>query len=144
MTSNRETATSVGLLLLRVGIGGLMLVHGVAKLLGFNEMSETFLDPIGLGSKLSLVMAIGAEVGCSLLLIVGAATRLAAIPLAITMLVALFLVHGADPWKVKELAAVFLLVYVSLLLTGPGRFSVDHWWATRRNKGDNARTETTR
>jgi putative oxidoreductase len=39
MGVNRETATSVGLLLLRVGIGCLMLVHGVAKIQGFSEMS---------------------------------------------------------------------------------------------------------
>lgn len=141
MNSNRETATSIGLFLLRVGIGCLMLVHGVAKIQGFSQMSEAFPDPIGLGSKLSLIMAIGAEVGCSLLLIVGAATRLAAIPLAVTMLVALFVVHGQDPWKVKELAAAYLLVYVSLLLTGPGRFSLDHWWVTKRSEGEISRME---
>jgi putative oxidoreductase len=94
-----------------------------------------------LGSKFSLILAIGAEVGCSLLLIVGAASRLAVIPLAVTMLVALLIVHGKDPWKVKELAAAFLLVYVALLLTGPGRFSLDHWWATKRSKGENTRRE---
>jgi putative oxidoreductase len=72
MNSTRESLTSVGLLLLRVGIGCLMLVHGVAKLQGFSQLSESFADPIGLGSKFSLILAIGAEVGCSLLLIVGA------------------------------------------------------------------------
>lgn len=134
MDKKRETVTSVGLLLLRVGIGCLMLVHGVAKIQGFGEMSQAFPDPIGLGSKLSLIMAIGAEVGCSLLLIVGLMSRVAAIPLAFTMIVALFVVHRADPWQVKELAAAYLLVYVSLLLTGPGRFSLDHmWWSKRTN-----------
>ena len=96
-------------------------------------MSTAFPDPIGLGSKFSLIMAISAEVGCSILLIAGIAPRLAAIPLAFTMIVALFIVHSADPWNVKELAAVYLLVYVTLVLTGPGRFSLDHWWLTRRD-----------
>ncbi|WP_205855218.1 DoxX family protein [Pirellula sp. SH-Sr6A] len=126
MSPNRETLTSAGLLLLRVGLGGLMLVHGIPKVQGFSAMSAAFPDPIGLGSQLSLILAIGAEVGCSLLLIAGFATRLATIPLAFTMFVALFLVHGSDPWKVKELAAVYLLGYVSLFLTGPGCFSLDH------------------
>ncbi len=81
-------------------------------------------------------MAIGAEVGCSLLLIVGLASRLAAIPLAFTMLVALFVVHANDPWKVKELAATYLLVYVALMLAGPGRFSLDHSLFTRHTKVD--------
>jgi putative oxidoreductase len=121
-----------------------MLVHGVAKIQGFSQISEAFPDPIGLGSTLSLIMAIGIEVGCSLLLIVGVASRLAAIPLALTMLVALFIVHREDPWKMKELAATYLLVYVSLVLTGPGRFSLDHWWVTNRSKGESAGVENKR
>jgi putative oxidoreductase len=118
--------TSVGLLILRVAFGSMMLVHGIPKLMGFSEMADQFPDPLGMGSQLSLVAAIGAEVGCSLLLIFGLGTRFAAIPLAITMMVALFVVHASDPWKVKELAAVYLAVYVSLALTGPGQFSLDH------------------
>lgn len=125
MNLKNEKLTSIGLLLLRVGIGGLMLAHGIAKVQGFGEMSGSFPDPIGMGSKLSLIMAIGAEVGCSILLVVGLFSRLAAIPLAFTMVVAMLVVHGADPWKVKELAAIYLLVYVSLILTGPGLFSLD-------------------
>lgn len=68
-----------------------------------------------MGSRLNLVSAIGAEFGCSLLLIVGLGTRLAAIPLVFTMLVALFIAHGADAWQKKELAAVYLAVYAVLV-----------------------------
>ena len=123
--SSRNTALSMGLLLLRVAFGCLMLVHGVQKVMGFSEMADKFPDPIGIGSQLSLICAIGAEVGCSLLLIVGLGTRLAAIPLAFTMIVALFIVHASDPWKVKELAAVYVSVYLSLIFTGAGEFSLD-------------------
>lgn len=141
MNCQRECLTSTGLLILRVGIGGLMLVHGIAKIQGFSEMSAAFPDPLGLGSQLSLLLAIGAEVGGSILLIVGLASRLAAVPLAFTMLIALFVVHSADPWNVKELAAAYLLVYVSLLLTGPGSFSLDHLWFGRRCKSLESRSE---
>ncbi|QDT10875.1 Putative oxidoreductase CatD [Planctomycetes bacterium K23_9] len=123
---HKDKPISAGLLVLRVGIGGMMLVHGLTKLNGFSVMADKFPDPIGVGSQLSLIMAIAAEVGCSLLLIIGFATRLAAIPLAFTMIVALFIVHADDPWKAKELAAVYLLVYASLLMTGAGSFSIDH------------------
>ncbi|TWU25471.1 DoxX [Novipirellula galeiformis] len=133
MNLRSEKLTSTGLLFLRVGIGVLMLVHGIAKLKGFGEMADQFPDPIGVGSKLSLILAIGAEVGCSLLLIVGFATRLALLPLVMTMVVALFVVHRADPWVAKELAAIYLLVYLSLLMTGPGRFSIDNGCCGRRN-----------
>lgn len=116
----------VGLLLLRVAFGCFMLVHGIQKLLGFSTLSEVFPDPIGLGSQLSLIMAIGAEVGCSLLLILGLGTRLATLPLAFTMIIAVVVVHGADPWKMKELAAIYLAAYAVIFVTGPGRISLDH------------------
>ncbi|MCC9656207.1 DoxX family protein [Rhodopirellula halodulae] len=126
--ASREEAPlpmSIGLLLLRVGISVLMLVHGIAKVKGFSEMSEGFPDPLGMGHQTSLIMAIASEVGCSLLLIAGLFTRLAALPLAFTMVVAAFVVHADDPWQKKELAIVYLLVYASIALLGPGRFALD-------------------
>jgi putative oxidoreductase len=125
MMMNRSTALAAGLLVLRVAVGGFMLVHGWQKLTAFNELADVFPDPIGMGSQLSLIAAIGAEVGCSLLLVVGLATRLAALPLAFTMIIALLVVHGADPWQKKELAAIYLSIYVAIGLMGPGRFSLD-------------------
>ena len=91
-------------------------------------MADKFPDPLGMGSRMSLISAIGTELGCSLLLITGVATRLVALPLAFTMIVALFVVHGNDPWKVKELAAYYLAVYIALLFLGAGRFSLDQFF----------------
>lgn len=123
----------IGLLLLRLAFGWFMLVHGMQKLLGFSEKVGQFPDPIGIGSQLSLIMAIGAEVGCSVLLIVGLGTRLAVLPLAFTMIIALFVVHGADPWKTKELAAIYLAAYVILFVTGPGSLSLDAMLSSKRS-----------
>lgn len=137
MNTVANSLTAIGLLILRVGFGCLMLVgHGWAKLSGFSDKVDTFPDPIGVGSQLGLVLAIFAEFGCSILLILGLATRIAAIPLAATMGVALFLVHAADPWQTKELAAVYLTVYISLILTGPGPISLDHLIWKRKNRAD--------
>lgn len=131
-----ENLQSTGLLVLRVSFACLMLVHGMQKLMGFSAMADKFPDPLGMGSQLSLIMTIGAEVGCSLLLILGLGTRLAAMPLAFTMIVALFIIHADDAWKVKELAAVYLCVYASLILTGAGQFSLDHLiWRKRQSAG---------
>lgn len=127
-----DKMNSLGLLILRVAFGCFMLVHGIPKLKGFSEMSDKFPDPLGIGSQFSLISAIGAEVGCSLLLILGLGTRIAALPLVFTMLIALFVVHGADPWQKKELAALYLAVYVTLVLTGGGRCSLDHFLWRRR------------
>lgn len=115
-----------GLLVLRLGTGLVMaLAHGVTKLQNFGPMSQRFLDPIGLGAPFALSMAIFAELVCSLLIALGLFTRLAALPFVITMLTAVFVAHGGDPWGDKEAAFMFLVPGVAILFAGPGRFSID-------------------
>lgn len=122
-----HVTTSCGLLVLRVSYGAFMLFgHGLGKLRGYGDMVDKFADPFGLGMKASLILAIFAEFGCSILLMIGLLTRLACIPLAVTMSVALFMIHGNDDWNTKERAAMYLAIYVVLLLTGPGKYSLDH------------------
>lgn len=125
MLIGKDGQVDIGLLMLRVGIGAFMMVHGIQKIIGFSDAAGGFPDPLGVGNQLSLIMAIGAEAGCSALLVLGLFTRIAAMPLAFTMVIACFVVHGGDPWKVKELAAVYLFVYVIIIVTGPGRLSLD-------------------
>lgn len=115
----------LGLLVLRLASGGMMLTHGWPKLANFAERVENFRDPIGLGSELSLVLAIFAEVVCSLLLMAGLATRWALIPLLFTMFVAVFIVHAEDPWSKQELGLFYFSVFAVLMLTGPGKYSLD-------------------
>ena len=123
----------IALLLLRVGIGSLMLVHGVPKMGGlFSGGDIQFPSIFGLGATLSLCLAVFAEVICSIFLIVGLGTRLAAVPLIITMLVAVFYIHGNDPFIKQEMGIHYLLAYVLLLITGPGKFSLDQWWFNRK------------
>lgn len=119
-------SADLGLLILRVSIGSMMLFgHGLPKLLAFSEKAATFSDPLGVGSTASLVLAIVGEVVASALLIVGLGTRLAAVPLLITMLVAALLVHGDDPWARKEFALLYAVPALALIFTGPGRFALD-------------------
>ena len=121
-----------GLLLLRLGVGGLMLTqHGWGKLLSYGDKAATWADPIGVGPELSLALAIFAEVVCAALIVIGLATRGAAVPLAITMFVAAFVVHWDDPFAKKEFALLFLIPCLTLIGTGAGRWSVDGWWARR-------------
>lgn len=121
-----EKLQSLGLLFLRVSVGLIMLIsHGWGKLMGFAANSSGFPDPLGVGNSTSMAMAIGAEVFCSIALVLGLATRLAAIPLIITMLVAAFIVHADDPWQKKEFALMYLFPYVTLLIAGAGKFSLD-------------------
>lgn len=115
----------LGLLFFRVAAGGLMLFHGLPKLIGFAERKDTFGDPIGLGKTLSLSLTIGAEFFCSIFLILGLFTRFALIPLMFTMSVVIFIVHGDDPVKERELPIFFLLSYIGIFLAGPGKYSAD-------------------
>jgi putative oxidoreductase len=116
----------LGLLLFRVSVAGMMLCsHGWGKLIGYGDKYMMFPDPLGVGSPVSMALAVGAEVFCSIAIIFGFATRLAAIPLVITMLVAIVLVHGGDPWQKKEFAMLYLIPFLTLIFTGAGRFSLD-------------------
>lgn len=112
-------------LILRVGVSCLMLTHGYAKLTTYLGGDHSFADPIGIGEELSYVLTIGAEFGCSILIILGLGTRAALIPLIVTMVVVVTIVHAKDPFDMKEHALLFLFPYITLFLTGPGRFSVD-------------------
>lgn len=127
--------THTVLLILRIGISSLMLVHGLPKLnMLFSGEAHHFPAIMGMSPTLSLVLAVLAEVGCSILVLVGLGTRLAVIPLIITMLVAVLYVHSADPFSAQELGIHYVLVYSALLVMGSGRFSVDHILATKLSK----------
>lgn len=126
-TNFNNEAVHFMLLLLRVCIAAFMMVHGYQKLGWLTAGGEIqFGDPIGLGAAASLYLAVFAEFFCSIFLLFGFATRLAIIPLIITMLVAVFIVHAADGFDKKEMGLHYLVVYFFLLVSGPGKYSVDH------------------
>lgn len=121
---NTTLLKNVGLAVLRIGASALMLTHGYGKLLKLIN-GEGFGNPIGIGATPSLFLTVIGEFVCPFLIIIGFKTRWAAIPTAITMAVAAFVVHGADPFKKKELALIYLLIFVVIALLGPGKYSID-------------------
>ncbi len=123
------------LLGLRILIAIFMLTHGYSKMTRLIAGEMRFGDPIGIGPGPSLFLAVFAEVICSVLLLIGLGTRLATIPLIITMLVAAFIAHGDDPFSNKEKALLFVLVYFTILVLGAGKYSVDQWIAGRKRAG---------
>lgn len=125
LLSIRPISLDLGLLILRLVSGGAMLTHGYPKFQKVLAGNLQFGDPLGIGPEASLILVAFAEFICSILLILGLTTRFALVPLIITMAVAFFIVHGSDPFGDKELPFLFLGIYLSLFLTGPGRISVD-------------------
>lgn len=112
-------------LILRLSLGSLMLTHGVPKFLKLIHGDFDFGDPIGLGVKTSLYLAVFAEFLCSILLALGLWTRFTIIPLAFTMIVAAFVVLKDESIGGKEHALLYLVPYIALFLLGSGRYSLD-------------------
>lgn len=123
---NYSISINMAILLLRITAGGFMLTHGMGKFSSlFGSEAIQFPDPIGVGAAASLALAVFSEVLCSLFLIFGIATRLSAIPLIITMLVAAFIVHAADGFGKQELPLLYMVIYIVLAISGSGKISVD-------------------
>jgi putative oxidoreductase len=126
---------SAGLLVLRLGTGLTMAAaHGWGKLMRLFEDSPRFADPIGIGVVPSLALATFGELVCGVLIAIGLGTRLATIPFATTMIVALLVAHAGDPWSEREHAFLFLVPALTIALTGPGRYSIDEVIARRRRR----------
>lgn len=122
----KETLGDLGLLGLRLGVGVQMVfLHGLDKFQNFAQKAGSFSDPLGIGSRYSLMATTTAELACAALIAVGLLTRLSAAALAFTMGVAAFVHHAGDPWKRKELAILYLAGSLAILLLGSGRFALD-------------------
>ncbi len=122
---NTPLVKNIGLALLRILPAAMMLSHGIPKLQKLIAGNFDFGDPLGIGAAPSLFLAVIGEVICPILLIIGFKTKWAAIPAAITMAVAAFIVHGADPFGKQEKALLYLTFFVVIALVGPGKFSID-------------------
>jgi putative oxidoreductase len=122
-------SADAGLLVLRLYLGlAMLLLHGWGKLMKFQSAAPGFTSPIPqLPGQVAYGLMVFAEVGCSILLIVGFLTRFASLTLLINMTVAFFVVHQmqlSGP-KSGELAFLYLGGYLVLFLAGAGRYSAD-------------------
>jgi putative oxidoreductase len=127
-TRTSDSAFSFGMLLLRLGAGSLMLVdHGLDKLMHFSEKAGKFADPFHIGSTTSLALIVFAEFFCAAFIVLGLFTRLACIPLIIGMGVALFYAHKGEFFGGGESAGLYMIVFLAILVMGPGRVSLDRF-----------------
>ncbi len=117
---------NIALLILRIVFAGSMLYgHGLNK---FNKLIEgdlTFANPIGIGEAPTLILAVISEFLAPIFILIGYKTRFFSFFPAATMFVAAFIVHMGDPFGRVEKALLFLTVFLILMLTGPGKYSID-------------------
>ncbi len=123
--SASPAVTSFALLILRLGFGGLIVVHGYDKIMHFAEIKDKFMPFLGMSPTVSLGLVIFAEFICGIFLVAGLLTRFACIPLIIDMTVAVCMAHNGDIFGKGQLATLFLLSFIVLLFTGAGKYSLD-------------------
>ncbi len=117
--------TNIGLALLRIVPSLMLMTHGYPKLQKLISGNLEFANPLGIGEGPSLFLTVIGEFVAPILLIFGYKTRFAALPALLTMLVAGFVVHGPDPFGKKELALLYATCFATIILLGPGKYSVD-------------------
>ena len=136
----RGKGVSLVLLLLRLFFGALFFMHGLDKLTHFNELSDVYPSVLGLGSYTTLMITVFCEFACSMFFIAGCITRIILLPMIVEMAVAFFDIHdGMMPEG--ELSLIYMIVFLGIFLTGPGRYSVDYL-IDRTVKKDKKRLET--
>lgn len=121
----RQKGISVLILFLRLFFGILFFVHGLDKLVNFNALSYTYPSVLGFGSYMTLMVSIFCEFCCSMFLVAGLLVRITVLPMIASMAVAFFDVHDAMMPE-GELSLIYLIVFVALYFTGPGRYSLDY------------------
>ncbi len=121
---------NVGLLIIRISIGALMLLHGLAKLIGGIGFIQGILESKGLPGFIAYGVIVG-EVLAPLAIILGYRTRIAAAIFAFNALVAMFLVHaqqiftlGEQGGWALELLGLYLFGAIALLFTGGGKMAL--------------------
>lgn len=121
----RGKGVSLLLLTVRIFFGVLFFMHGLEKMMNFQYLSETYPSVLGFGSYMTLMVTIFCEFCCSLFLISGLLVRIMALPMIAAMAVAFFDVHDAMMPE-GELALIYMVTFLILYLTGPGRYSLDY------------------
>jgi putative oxidoreductase len=135
----RERLISLLILAVRVFFGVMFFTHGLQKMMNFSVLSDSFPSVLGFGSYATLMVSIFCEFCCSLFLIAGLLHRLVLIPMIVTMAVAFFDIHDAMMPE-GELALIYLIVFIILFFTGPGRYSFDYLIDTKFKKDKSATT----
>jgi len=121
----KKISFNLGLLILRVGFSIGLMTHGYGKFLKVINGNFKFSDPLGIGTSFSLILASFGEFIAPIFIIIGWKTRLFTIFPTLTMLVAFTIAHDGDPFSRKEKSLMYLITFIAIYFTGPGKYSID-------------------
>ena len=117
----------ISLLAFRIFLSlSLIYVHGLPKIADFEAEVANIPDPFGFGAYPSAILAVVANIICPIFIIFGFLTRPAILPILAITLTGFFIVHGADPAKVRDVPYMYSLAFLLLFILGPGKYSIDH------------------
>lgn len=127
---------SISILILRIWTGAMMIYHGYPKL--FDNMPK-FIEVVqaktGLPEQFAWLAALSEFIG-GIFLVIGLGTRLSALGIFITMIIAAFVVHANDAWNKMEFALCYAISALVLIIVGAGALSIDGLLLQRMNKKD--------
>jgi putative oxidoreductase len=136
---SRENSVNLGLLLLRLGVGvNMALLHGLDRVRHYSQLATSIPDPLGMGHRHSLMLAVAAEFVGGILVALGLAGRLAALLLAFSLGVTLFSGEAGLPWRQREATVLYLTASLAILMLGCGRWALDAVVWKRFRKGGGA------
>lgn len=121
-----EKVFDLALLMYRIGISAaLFFVHGLPKLINYEQTVLMIPDPFGLGGTVNTILAIVVNGFCAIMVALGWYTRLFILPILGLTLTGLFVVHIGDPLKVVDVPFMYSIAFAFLLICGPGNYSFD-------------------
>ncbi|MBS1496278.1 MAG: DoxX family protein [Bacteroidetes bacterium] len=124
-TKYSASAFNIAILLARLVFGALIVHKGYLKLINFEGTASFMPALFGMNQHLAAALLIFSELLCGFLFLIGLFSRLAVIPLIISTAVAFLKMHQADIFGKGELAALYLTIFLIILIVGPGKASVD-------------------
>lgn len=124
LLGHASISVDVAVLLLRL-FTLFLVYYGYDKLVHFEEKATYWPDPFHVGPEISLGLTVFAELICPLFVFMGLFTRLALLPAIINMLFAVLIGHTGEPFMAREHAFSFLIPFIVIFLTGPGKYSLD-------------------
>lgn len=132
--SAQSLNSDLGILLLRLVFGGLFIYIGFEKIEHYHQYLPMFKDYTGLGVKTSYNLVIFAEFFCGILVTIGLLTRLAVIPILISMIVVVFIALKDKGFNDKQLPFLYLILSLVIFVLGSGKYSADALLFKKRNK----------